>query len=308
MYEREDLDAVIVTTPNTFHEQAAVGALEHGYDVLCEKPLAHTLESAERIAEAAAESDAFCMVGFHNRFSAPAQLFKAQQRTGRFGDVRHVEARYIRRRGIPGVGSWFTNRTLAGGGALIDIGVHVLDLALYVLEFPTVVEVLGVTRADFGGSGSYADPEGFAGNWEAGSETFDVDDSVTALVRCDDGQTISLDVAWAANRQPSSGLTVCGTDAGAEFSLYEESLTILEAATAGSDHYADTELRGSPERTGHAAEAACFLEGVLEGEAPEINTLEEALTVQRVVDAIYRSCADGEAKNLKDLNKAATRP
>ncbi|WP_276257111.1 Gfo/Idh/MocA family protein [Halomontanus rarus] len=298
MYVREDLDAVIVTTPNKFHEPATVAALECDYDVLCEKPLADDLAGAERIADAAAESEGFCMVGFHNRFSTPMTLFKEQQAAGRFGEITHVEANYVRRRGIPGVGSWFTSKELAGGGALIDIGVHVLDLALHALEFPEIVEVTGVTRSDFGGRTDYADPDGFADHWDGDGETFDVDDSVTAYVRCADGTTISLNVSWAANRATKDDLVVQGTDAGAEFSLHDDALTIFETGTEGGDHYADTELTGSLEPAGHAAEDRRFLEAVLAGEAPDINTVEQGLTVQRVIDAIYRSSEDGEAKRL----------
>lgn len=140
------VDAVIVTTPNRFHEPIAVTALEAGCHVLVEKPLAHTLESAERIAEAAAREDGICMVGFHNRHAASMAMFDEQHASGRFGELTHVEANYVRRRGVPGPGSWFTSPELAGGGALLDIGVHALDLALYALDFPEVVEVSGVTR------------------------------------------------------------------------------------------------------------------------------------------------------------------
>jgi len=103
-------DAVLITTPNRFHEQYAVDALEAGCDVLLEKPLAHTLESAGRIVEAAHNAEGFCMVGFNNRFSAPVEVIKEQQADGRFGDFSHIEANYVRRRGIPGRGSWFTSK------------------------------------------------------------------------------------------------------------------------------------------------------------------------------------------------------
>src|SRR6056297_1694647 len=147
MYAAEDLDAVAVATPNAYHEPAAVGALERGYDVLCEKPLAHTLESAERIAAAAADSEGFCAVNFHNPFSPATEMFKEYQAEGRFGDMNHVRANYVRSRGIPGVGSWFTDESLSGGGAVVDIGVHAIDYALYLLEYPEVEEVFAVTRS-----------------------------------------------------------------------------------------------------------------------------------------------------------------
>ncbi len=306
MYEAEDLDGVVVTTPNKFHEPATVAALERGYNVLCEKPLAHSLEAAQRIAEAADRSEGFCMVGFHNRFTTPVSVFKEYQSEGRFGEIRHVQANYVRRRGIPGVGSWFTDRELAGGGALIDIGIHALDLALYTLGYPDVEEVLGITRSDFGGRTDYADPDGFSGNWDSTDETFDVDDSVTALIRCADGKTISLEAAWAAEQSPTTDFVVRGTEGGAEFSLHEDSLKILNSGTQGTDHYVDSEITGSLEPAGRPAEIERFVDGILEGAAPEINTVEEGLTIQRVIDAIYRSSEDGEAKQI--VNEPMTHP
>ena len=192
-------DAVLITTPNRFHEEYATSALEAGLDVLLEKPLAHTLESAERIAEAARAAEGFCMVGFNNRFADPVRVIKHYQDEGRFGETTHVEANYVRRRGVPGRGSWFTSSEVAGGGALIDIGVHAIDLALYFLDHPEVVEVSGETRSEFGGRDDYA----YVHMWgdDAGPEGFDVDDSASAFIRGAGGSTVSLEVAWATNRR-----------------------------------------------------------------------------------------------------------
>lgn len=297
-----DVEAVVVTTPNRFHEPIAVAALEAGLDVLIEKPLAHTLESAERIAEAAAASDSVCMVGFHNRHAGSTVLFDEQKAHGRFGELRHVETNYVRRRGVPGPGSWFTNPELAGGGALIDIGVHALDLALYALDFPEVVEVSGTTRTTFGQREEYADPDGFGTNWNPEDETYEVDDSVSAFVRCAGGETIVLEAAWATNRDPSMDFVVRGTDAGARFQIGDTDLSILEASTSGVDHYADVDLTADPSVTGHREQDERFLESVTTGAPPATNTLEEALTVQRVIDAIYRSSEIDRAVRLEDAS------
>ena len=299
----ENVDAVIVTTPNRFHEPIAVAALEAGRHVLVEKPLAHTLESAERIARAAAESDAICMVGFHNRHAASMAMFEEQHARGRFGELTHVEANYVRRRGVPGPGSWFTDPDLAGGGALLDIGVHALDLALYTLDFPEITEVSGVTRTTFGTREDYADPEGFGDNWDAESETYEVDDSVSAFIRCANGQTISLEAAWATNREESMDFHVRGTDGGAQFEIGDTDLKLLEAGTAGSDHYADIQLTGDASMTGYAQQDEQFLEAIASGRPPESNTIDEALTVQRVIDAIYRSSEAGKSVTLEELDE-----
>jgi predicted dehydrogenase len=289
LYDDADPDAVVITTPNRFHEPAAVAALERGIDVLCEKPLAHTLESAERIADAADASDAFCTVGFHNRYTPGLELFKARQAEGVFGDISHVEAEYVRRRGIPAPGSWFTDRSLAGGGALIDIGVHVIDYAMALLGFPDPVDVSASVRSQFGARDDYADPDDWAGNWNANGDTFDVDDSASAFVTFDDGSTLSLEVSWAANRRPSQSVVVRGTDAGAELSVGGDDLTVLGTGTDPHDHYTETGFDGDADPTGHAAQDAAFVESVAAGEPPARGTLEQGLAVQRLIDTIYEA-------------------
>jgi predicted dehydrogenase len=298
MYDAEELDAVAVSTPNAFHEEAVVAALERGYDVLCEKPLANDLVSAERIAAAAAASDGFCMVNFHNRVSTATEVFKEYQAEDFFGDVTHVEGNYVRRRGIPGVGSWFTNQELSGGGAVVDIGVHAIDFALYLLGYPDVEEVFAVTRTEFGHREDYVDP----GDWydETDEAVFDVEDSMTAMVRCADDRTVSLEVTWAANQRETTDFVVRGTEAGAELELGGEELTLLQDGTQGTDHLLDATLsEGSIDHTGWEGSDKRFLDAVEDGQPPELNSVEEALTVQRVMDAIYRSSAEGTSVSLE---------
>ncbi|WP_435097539.1 Gfo/Idh/MocA family protein [Halarchaeum sp. P4] len=289
------VDAVIITTPNKFHEQYAVQALESGVDVLLEKPLAHTLESAERIAAAAADAEGFCMVGFNNRFHPGVEVFKAEQSDGRFGDVMHVEANWVRRRGVPGRGGWFTTKEISGGGALIDIGVHIIDLALHVADFPEVVEVAGETRSEFGGREDYT----YLSMWGEDSEevSFDVDDSVTAYLRTEDGASIAVEVAWAANRPPKSEFSIQGSEAGATFDRESGDLTIHETSAAGAPHHEDTVVE-TRDVDIHQEEQQYFFDAVRAGEKPQRNTVKQGLQVQRVIDAIYRSSESGEAVRL----------
>jgi predicted dehydrogenase len=290
-------DAVLITTPNRFHEEYAVSALEAGLDVLLEKPLAHTLESAQRIADAAASADGFLMVGFNNRFAPPMEVLKHRAQTGELGQVTHVEANYVRRRGVPGRGSWFTSEAVAGGGALIDIGVHAIDLALHLLDFPEVVEVSGVTRSEFGSREDYTYLEMWGD--DDGPKGFDVDDSASAFIRCEDGRTVSLEAAWAVNRPPTQEFFVRGTAGGARFDKATGDLTLYESGVGGAHHLADTEVRtrdGDP----HRAEQEAFLDAVREGSAPDRNTVEQALAVQRVIDAIYESSESGAAVSLDE--------
>jgi predicted dehydrogenase len=299
LLETEDPDGIIVTTPNAFHADVAVAALERDVNVLVEKPLADTLENAERVADAEADSEGFGMVGFNSRFSASADLFTAYREDGAFGELSHVEGRFLRRRGIPRVGSWFTNRDLSGGGSLIDIGVHLIDFCLHLTDFPEVTEVSAVTRSQFGGRADYADPDGFAGHWEdTDDDTFDVDDSASFFLRTADGPTFSLEVAWASNRDPAREVVVRGTDAGARMRVGGDELTVYSCDTRGTDHYVDRDMEGDRDLSSHAAEDALFADAAAAGEAPGTNTVAEGLAVQRVIDAVYRSSEAGEAISL----------
>ncbi len=313
----EEIDAVVVTTPNKFHEQYAVDALERGLHVLLEKPLAHTLESAQRIATAAEKADSYCVVGFNNRFANTVQIVKNRIDREDLGDVTHLEANYVRRRGVPGRGSWFTRRAIAGGGSLIDLGVHAIDLSLYLLDYPPVVEVNGVTRTEFGIRDDYA----FLDMWgvDSGAESFDVDDSASAFIRCADNRTISLEVAWATNRPEDNEFVVRGTEAAARFDLLGGDLTFYRASKVGPDHLEDTSVTTVQNDT-HTAEQRAFFQlvaadgrfdPVTESAVTQASleaSVEQALTVQRVIDGIYRSSEQGHGISLETGSESGPGP
>ena len=292
-----DAAAIFVTTPNRYHEEYATAALEAGCDVLIEKPLAHTLESAERIAEVAADAAGNCLVGFNYRFAAPIDVLTGYHDAGRFGEFTHVEANYVRRRGIPGRGSWFTSKQLAGGGAIIDIGVHAIDLALSVLGFPEIAEVSATTRAEFGTREAYT----YLHMWgdDEGPEAVDVEDAASAFIRTADDRTIALEVAWATNRPRTDEFVFRGTDGGAIYDRKADSLTLFSAGAAGQEHLTETAVDTRDSNT-HAAEVGYFLECVRSGTEPTKNTIDQGLAVQRVVDAIYRSAAAGRAVEVSE--------
>lgn len=307
MLEETSPDAVIVATPNRYHEPVTTSALARDVHVLCEKPLAHSVESAERIVEADDASDAFCMVGFCHRFSAATRLFRAQQNAGTFGTVTHVEANFVRRRGIPNLGSWFTDPDLAGGGALMDIGVHTIDLALYLAGYPSVVEVTGHTTSTLGGDAEYADPDGWAEHRGTSGTGLDVEEAASAYLRCDDGTTVSLEVAWATNRRSTKRFRVDGTDAGAELELGGHTLEVVGAGSGPPDHYEDRTLTANADHNRFVAELERFLEGVEADERPDVNRIEQARHVQRTIAALYESARSGSAVALDTADPESER-
>ncbi len=284
----DHVDAVIITTPNRYHEAYAVDALESGLNVLIEKPLAHTVESAQHIVRAARNAESVCRVGFHNRVARPVDVLMNYLQDGRFGDVYHIEANYLRRRGIPGRGSWFTNKSTAGGGALVDIGAHAIDLALYVFGFPAVADVSGVTRSVFGDrlDYTYLDMHGTDGDGP-----FDVDDSASAFIRCENDATVSLDVAWAANRPPNTTFVLHGEDAGARLDLQTGELSIFETAASGAPHFSDSTIT-TRDDDAYRIEQRRFIDAIA-GTESSLATPEQALTSQQVLAAIYRSSDAG---------------
>lgn len=135
------VDAAIVCVPNKFHEPYATECMARDIDVLVEKPLAHTTESAERIVETADMANVTCMVGFNNRYAMDAVDLRRKIESSELGRVTHVEANYVRRDHVPR--GWFTDPEISGGGVLLDLGVHVIDLALHLLGRPTVLDTHG---------------------------------------------------------------------------------------------------------------------------------------------------------------------
>ena len=272
----DGVDAMIVGVPNRFHEEVAVDGLDAGVDVLVEKPLAHTVESAERIAAAARESDGFCAVGFTMRFDDLTRRVVELRDAGRLGPTSHVGVEYLRRDFVPGDGrGWFTDPELAGGGVLMDLGVHVLDLALHLFDYPTVTEVSGVVRSEYG--------------------SYDVDDAATALLRCADGRTISIETSWKGTVEPSRACSVRGAEAGVAFEISGSELAVL---TPDEDDPIETESVDTEDM--HLAEDRAFIEAVADDGDAFDGTLEDALVVQRVIDAIYESSERGSAVELAD--------
>ena len=208
-------DITVVATPNVFHKPMTMAALEAGSHVLCEKPLALNYADAVEMMDLAADKGLTLTVGTHYRFSPPMQAAKAHVDAGFFGEIYAARTVWQRRAGIPGYGSWFTNMDLAGGGSLLDIGVHALDRALYLMDYPQPVTVSGASFAKFG-------PRGMGlGGWGADISAadsdvrFDVDDLAWAFVRFANGAVLQFQVAWA-NHLPEQFFTeLYGTDGGA---------------------------------------------------------------------------------------------
>src|SRR4028118_1736592 len=210
---REDLDVVSIGAPNHLHAPIAIAALRGGRHVLCEKPLARTGVEAESIVRAAREGDRAVHIAFTQRERGDVQALKRHVEEGNLGRIYHAKATWMRRNGIPGMGGWFTSKEMAGGGPLIDLGVHMVDMALFLMGNPEVESVSCATYAELG-------PQG-RGGWigkglMTGDRPYEVEDLATAFIRLSGGATLSLETGWAVYRESSGdfGVTLYGTDGG----------------------------------------------------------------------------------------------
>jgi len=217
LLDNPNIDAVSITAPNKFHSIIAVQALNKGKHVLCEKPDAINVEEAKKMAEAAKTANKTLMVMRNNRFTASAQYVKKLQEQGYFGELYAGRCGWIRTRGIPGRGGWFTTKELSGGGPLIDLGVHMIDLALWLSGNPVPKTVTGSTYCKF------ANTPNEQGEIPAG--TFDVEDMATGFIRFDNKASLQLEFSWASNVEKETKFVEWrGTKAG--FSIIDEQLTI----------------------------------------------------------------------------------
>lgn len=289
----DGIEVVSVCSPNAFHAQQSIAALDAGMNVLCEKPMATKLEDAEAMIEAAHKSGKLLMIGMTNRFRPDTQALKHYVEDGLLGDVYYIKAGWLRRTGIPGYGSWFTNKALSGGGSLLDIGVHYLDLAMWISGFSKPMTVSGVTFAKFGTRGKAL------GSWGAdifreGKQHFDVDDLASAFIRLESGAALTLEVSWAAYvaEQGEQYLKFMGTEGGAEISSRFGKDTTLRYFSEKHDLQYDSSVHVNSGQKPHWTEIAHFLRCVKGQEFPLV-TLQESLTVAKILDGIYRSAESG---------------
>lgn len=282
MLEKVDLDAVSVCVPNKFHADATIAALEAGCHVLCEKPPAMNVEEAELMMKTADKAGKILTYGFHYRYSPEVETAKSFIDADEFGDIYSARVHAIRRRGIPGWGV-FTNRELQGGGPLIDIGVHMLDTALYLMGYPEPEVVLGKTHQQIG----HKKGVGLLGEWDY--ENFTVEDMAVGMVTFKNGATLTLETAFAANVEKNDTMQVSlmGNKGGADvfpLKMYQEKHNTLIDITPAYPAQID----------GHKREITLFVESCLEGHTP-LSTPEQGVVIQRIIDAIYKSSEIGKA-------------
>lgn len=198
MLANEKLDAVSICTPNTSHVPLALKAIQYGVDVLLEKPLSTSYQEAMKLVAEAEKANRICMIGMPHRFRNQARALKHLVDSGALGNIYYVKAKILRRRGTPT--GWFTDSSKSGGGSLMDIGVHALDLAWWItgMQKPSRISgqlVRGIGRYDTLMTDRWKSAD--ASNQD--NSIFDVEDFSTAYIRFENGMVLSLEVSWALN-------------------------------------------------------------------------------------------------------------
>jgi len=290
----KDIDIVDICTPNMYHTPLTVAALEAGKHVICEKPLAPKPADIRKMIKARDKAKKLLMTAQHFRFSPTAQALKAEIDTGRLGEVYHARSWMLRRSGAP-TRPGFIQKKHSGGGPCIDIGVHILDLTLWMMGFPPPVAVSGVTQ------NRLSQLPGAFSNWGGPipQKDWDVEEFAAAFVRFATGGTLILEVSWLLNHKSGPGedmqMWLYGDRGGAHWPSNE----ILWTDNATRQHYnaqLQNEVRG-PEP--HALECIRFAEAVAGG-LPSPVPPEQSLVVMTILDGVYRSAAVGAEVRLEE--------
>jgi predicted dehydrogenase len=279
-----DIDIIDIVTPNMYHAPLAIAAMEAGKHVICEKPLAPTPDDIRKMIEARDRTGKMLMTAQHFRFRGSSRALKAEIDAGTLGDIYHARSWMLRRSGLP-VRPGFVLKQHSGGGATIDIGVHILDLTLWMLGNPRPVSVSGVARTEI------AKQEGAFSRWGLIPKEMDVEEFANAFVRFDNGATMVLEISWMLHHDTDGEdmqMWLYGTRGGSHWPKCEIYTTSYETR----QHYNQTLKLTQDTLEAHALECVEFAQAVVDG-APSPVPAEQSLQVATILDGIYRSQETG---------------
>lgn len=294
------VEVVHVCTPNVAHSEITIAAFEAGKHVYCEKPMSHSTVEAEKMIEAWKKSGKQFTVGYQNRFRPEVQNLHAACAKGELGDIYYGKAHAVRRRGVPTWGV-FMDKAAQGGGPLIDIGTHALDITLWCMGNYDIDSVTGSVFYKLGKLEN--GPEGnLFGPWDP--KTYEVEDSAVGYVKMKNGASITLEASWALNILESreASTTLCGTEGGAEIhSGMSHSKNELIYNRARNGQLMEEKLSpiggvayfGGGGGAEGSIDARQWLEAIQNGTEPLVKP-EEALAVTKVLDAIYQSAKENK--------------
>ena len=281
-----EIDIIDICTPNMYHEPLTIAALEAGKHVLCEKPLAPTPDAVQRMIAARDRSGKMLMTAQHQRFHANSRALKAEIETGALGEIYHARSWMLRRAAYPGRAS-FVQKKHSGGGPCIDIGVHVLDLTLWLMGNPKPITVSGATTTKL------AQQPGVFTIWGGSPppEGWDVEEFATAFVRFENGATLMLEVSWLLHHDTPGEdrqIWLYGTDGGTHLPKCE----IYQTNKQTQQLYNRTLQLITDQVEPHALQCIEFAQAIVNGDKSPVPA-EESLQVMAILDAVYESQETG---------------
>ncbi|MEM7737655.1 MAG: Gfo/Idh/MocA family oxidoreductase [Deinococcota bacterium] len=279
----KDIDIIDICTPNMYHLPLVIASLEAGKHVICEKPLAPTPADIAQMIDARDRSGKLLMTAQHFRFTSASRMMKQEIENGVLGDVYHARCWALRRNAFIPTPT-FVHKKHSGGGAAIDLGVHILDLALWLMGNPEPVTVSGAARTEL------AYKEGQFSMWQSGMEVpkdWDVEEFANAFVRFENGATLSLEVSWLLHHDTMSEdmqIWLYGTDGGCHWPRAQFLSSDFQRKRLQS-----SVLQSSQDPMGpHAYECCAFAEAVAEGRPSPVPP-EQSMQVMAILDGIYQS-------------------
>lgn len=291
MLAAEELDACDVCTWNSAHAPCAIAALNAGCHTLCEKPMAMNAAEAEAMIDAAKKAGKLLSIGFIRRYGDDAKTAKSLIENDELGQIYYIKAQYLRRCGFPG--GWFGDKSRSGGGPLIDIGVHVIDLARYVMGCPKPVSVYGVTN-DLMGSRWDLRISAWESETAVDKPIFDVENLALALIKFDNGATLQLEASFNLNiKEDYNAVSLYGDKAGLDLEKFElhtvvngrnADVKLLNAGSFDFDEDMNREVRN-------------FIRAA-QGLEESIVPAEDGLEIMKILDAVYLSAKTGEVVKL----------
>lgn len=292
MLKNNELDLVSVCTWNSAHAECTIAALNAGCNVICEKPMAMNTAEALAMKEAAEKNGKLLMIGFVRRHGSDAASALDYIEQGYLGDIYYAKASYLRRCGFPG--GWFGDKSRSGGGPLIDLGVHVIDLSRYIMGNPKPVSVFGATFNKIGAR-DHIKTTAWASETKVDKPIFTVEDLATAMIRFDNGAVLHVEASFNLNTKKSSGnLEFFGDKAGL-------TLDPFELHTECNGRLADIAIKGETDFNfdrDFKREIKNFVDAV-EGKAECIATAEDGVELMRILDAVYLSAETGKSVDIE---------
>ncbi|MBB6730004.1 Gfo/Idh/MocA family protein [Cohnella zeiphila] len=289
----KEIDAVSICTWNYTHAEISIAAIQAGKHVLVEKPLSLTVEEALRIQDAVRASDRILQVGFVRRYDPNAQMLRRFADQGEFGDLYYAKASILRRLGNPG--GWFADVTRSGGGPLIDIGVHVIDLVWYLMGKPKPISVSGNTYKKLGNRSNVRELSFYkAADYDASRNT--VEDLANAMIRFENGASLLVDVSYSLHALKDESLVrLYGTRGG--FEVDPEVSIATELHDTMINIVPQTDTRSFDFKRAFQAEIDHFVASVREGQEP-ISPVEDGVEVMKMLRAVYESAEKGSEVRL----------